>query len=135
MSEVLRQEDAAAKTSDDAEGRAGAGESAALAVGGVAALLVGACCVGPLVFLAIGLGGAWLSNLAALDPYRPVFAGIALFCLALAWRRIFRPATECKAGETCSVPAVRKGYKNGFWAVAALLAVMFSFPYVAPLLY
>ena len=135
MSEVIRREDAAAKTSDDTEGRAGAGESAALAVGGVAALLVGACCVGPLVFVAIGLGGAWLSNLAALDSYRPIFVVIALVSLALAWRRIYRPASDCKPGETCSVPAVRKGYQIGLWAVAALLAVMFSFSYVAPLLY
>ena len=132
MSEVLRRRDATAKASDHTDTRAGGGESAALAVGGIAALLVGACCVGPLALVAIGLGGAWLSNLAALDPYRPIFIAIALVSLAFAWRRIYRPAGECRPGEVCSVPAVRKGYKIGFWVVAAVLVVMFGFPYVAP---
>ena len=132
MSEVLRRENATAKASDPTDTRAGGGESAALAVGGIAALLVGACCVGPLVLVAIGLGGAWLSNLTALDPYRPIFIAIALASLAFAWRRIYRPAGECKVGEMCSVPAVKKGYKIGFWTAAALLVVMFGSPYVAP---
>jgi mercuric ion transport protein len=132
MSEVLGRENATGKASDHTETRAGGGESAALTVGGIAALLVGACCVGPFVLVAIGLGGAWLSNLTALDPYRPIFIAIALVSLAFAWRRIYRPAGECKPDETCSMPAVRKGYKIGFWVVAALLVIMFGFPYVAP---
>ena len=132
MSEVLRRDNATAKASDSTDTRAGVGASAALAVGGIAALLVGACCVGPLLLVAIGFGGAWLSNLAALEPYRPIFIAIALASLAFAWRRIYRPAGECKVGEMCSVPAVKKGYKLGFWAAVALLVVMFGFPYVAP---
>lgn len=132
MSEVRGRDEATAEAGEHTDARAGGGESAALAVGGIAALLVGACCVGPLVLAAIGLGGAWLSNLTALDPYRPIFVAIALVSLAFAWRRIYRPAGECKPGETCSVPAVKKGYAFGFWVVAALLVVMFGFPYVAP---
>ena len=132
MSEVLTRESATAKTSDNAETRAGTGESAALTVGGIAALLVGACCVGPFVLAAIGLGGAWLSNLTALNPYRPIFIGVALVSLAFAWRRIYRPAGACRPGEVCAVPAVRNGYKIAFWVVAALLFAMFGFPYVAP---
>lgn len=132
MSQALRQQDAAGKATDGTGDGAGGGESAALAVGGIAALLVGACCVGPLVLVAIGLGGAWLASLTALDPYRPVFAGIALISLAFVWRRIYRPANACKPGEVCAVPVIRRGYKIGFWAVVALLVVMFGFPYVAP---
>lgn len=130
MSEVLIRENAAA-ASDETQTRKGGAESAALALGGIVALLVGACCVAPLVLIAVGLGGAWLSNLTALDPYRPVFIAIALVSLAFAWRRIYRPVDECKVGDTCSMPAVKKGYKIGFWVVVALLLVMFGFPYVA----
>lgn len=132
MSEALRQHGVAANPMDDTERRGVGGESAALTVGGIAALLVGACCALPLALVAVGFGGAWLANLAALEPYRPVFAGISLICLAFAWRRIYRPVTECKPGEACAVPAVRRWYKIGFWAVAVLLVVMFSFPYVVP---
>ena len=110
-------------------------ESTALAVGGIAALLAGACCVGPLLFVSVGLGGAWLSNLTALEAYRPLFAGAALVCLAFAWRRIFRPDAECKPGEVCAIPVVRSGYKVIFWIVAALLLFMLVFPYFGPLFY
>lgn len=43
-------------------------ESAALAAGGLSAVLASACCLGPLVLVSLGLGGgAWVSN-----PYRDV---------------------------------------------------------------
>ena len=38
-----------------------------LAAGGVAALLASACCLGPLVLITLGVSGAWISNLAALE--------------------------------------------------------------------
>lgn len=113
---------------------AGRKESAALAVGAVSALLVGSCCVVPLVLITMGLGGAWLANLTALEPYRPLFALGALASLAFAWMRIYHSANECKPGEICAAPTIRGRYKIGFWLVAALLVLMFGFPYIAPLL-
>jgi mercuric ion transport protein len=133
MSEAVSQR-AAGELDNPAEGQSSLGESAALTVGGIAALLVGACCLGPLVLVSIGLGGAWLANLTALEPYRPIFAALALVCLAFAWRRIYRPVAECKPGEVCAVPAVRRSYKTAFWFVGLILVVMFAFPYVAPIL-
>ena len=63
----------------------------ALAAGGLAAILASACCLGPLVLVALGFSGAWIGNLTALEPYRPVFIGGALVALFLAYRRIYRP--------------------------------------------
>ncbi len=42
-----------------------------------AAATIGAslCCIGPLVLLSLGIGGAWVSSLTALTPYRPYFIG------------------------------------------------------------
>lgn len=135
MSRALERQGVAVEISKGAEDRTRLGESAALTVGGIAALLVGACCVGPLVFVSIGLGGAWLANLTSLDPYRPIFILIALVALGFAWRRIYRPVTACEPGAACAIPAVRQVYKTGFWLVSVLLVAMFSFPYLAPLFY
>lgn len=110
-------------------------EPAALTAGGIAALLAGACCVAPLVLVSVGLGGAWLANFQLLEPYRPVFIGIALAALGFAGWRIYRPVAECRPGEACAVPRVRRGYRIGFWTVAALLLAMLGLPYVAPLVY
>ena len=112
-----------------------ASEPAALTAGGIAALLAGACCVAPLVFVSLGVGGAWLANFQLLEPYRPVFIAIALASLVFAGWRIFRPAAECRPGEVCAVPQVRRGYRIAFWIVAAVLLVMLTFPYFAPLFY
>lgn len=120
-----------------AEPRAAKGkaESFALTAGGIAALLSGACCVVPLVLVSAGLGGAWLANLQLLEPFRPLFIGIALAAVGFAGWRIYRPAAECGSGQACTVPRVRRGFRIAFWVVAALLVAMLGFPYVAPLLY
>src|SRR6266481_2764971 len=92
-----------------------------LAAGGIAAVLASTCCLGPLVLVVLGLCGAWIGNLTALEPYRPIFIGVALVALFFAWRSIFRPAHDCKPGEVCAVPQIKAAYKIIFWVVAALV--------------
>lgn len=106
-----------------------------LAAGGIAALLASACCLGPLVLIMVGVSGAWIGNLAALEPYRPLFLGVALVALFFAWRRIFRPVEKCQPGELCAVPRVRKGYKAMFWIVSLLVLIALVFPYTLPWFY
>lgn len=106
-----------------------------LIAGGFAAILASTCCLGPLLLVALGFSGAWIGNLTVLEPYRPLFIGAALVALFFAWRRIFRPATDCKPGEVCANPSVRSAYKIVFWVVAALVLVALAFPYVLPLFY
>lgn len=43
-------------------------KAGSLAAAAVAAILASACCLGPLVLLTLGLGGAWVSNLTGLEP-------------------------------------------------------------------
>lgn len=48
-----------------------------LIAGVLAAIGASVCCVGPLVLLALGIGGTWVSKLTAMEPYRPVFICIS----------------------------------------------------------
>ncbi|MBI3523046.1 MAG: mercuric ion transporter MerT [Betaproteobacteria bacterium] len=107
----------------------------ALFAGGLAAILASSCCLGPLVLITLGFSGAWIGNLAALEPYRPLFIGAALVALFFAYRRIWRPAADCKPGEVCAIPQVRTTYQALFWLVVALVLVALVFPYVAPYFY
>lgn len=107
----------------------------ALFAGGVAAILASTCCLGPLVLITLGFSGAWIANLTALEPYRPIFIAAALLALYIAGRRIWRPAPACRPGEVCAVPRVNSAYKALFWGVGALVLAAAAFPYMAPWFY
>ena len=109
----------------------------ALIGGVVAAIAASLCCVGPLVLVMLGVGGAWVGNLAVLEPFRPYFLGAALIALFLAWKKIYRTpaAAACTPGSLCALPQTNRGYKALFWIVAALIAAAFVFPGLAPLFY
>lgn len=107
----------------------------ALLIGGLSALLASTCCLGPLALLALGISGAWISNLSLLEPYRPGFIALAVMALLFAWQRIWRPATVCIAGEVCALPPVRRAYQWLFGLVALLVLVALAFPFLAPLFY
>jgi mercuric ion transport protein len=52
---------------------------------GIGAGIVGSlCCVGSLVLLVLGVSGAWIGQLTAMEPYRPVFIGVMVIFLGLA---------------------------------------------------
>jgi mercuric ion transport protein len=48
-----------------------------------AAVAASACCIGPLVFALLGIGGAGF--LVALEPYRPVFTVVTVGLLSIGW--------------------------------------------------
>lgn len=107
----------------------------ALFAGGAAAILASTCCLGPLVLVSLGISGAWIGNLTVLEPYRPIFIGVALIALFFAARSIFRPAYVCQPGEVCAMPRTRRVYKVLFWICAALVVVAIAYPYVARFFY
>ena len=129
------QKAAALAESKETEIRKPATESAILAAGGIAAILASACCLVPLALVLMGFGGAWLATFKVLEPFRPVLIGIAVLALFFAYRRIFRPVAECKPGEACALPPMRRTYKAMFWVVAGLVGVALTFPYMAPFFY
>ncbi len=113
----------------------GKSKSTALAVGGLAAILASTCCLGPLLLITLGFSGAWIGNLTKLEPYRPIFLGIALVSMFFGWRRIYRPAANCKPEDVCALPQTQHFYKVLFWIVVVLVLIAMTFPYFAPLFY
>ncbi|MEO1765775.1 mercuric ion transporter MerT [Thiobacter aerophilum] len=101
----------------------------------IAAIAASLCCIGPLVLVLLGVGGAWVGNLAALEPFRPFFLAAALIALYLAWKKLYRSPKACTPGSLCAHPATDRLYKALFWLVAVLVGLAFVFPYLAPLFY
>lgn len=103
-----------------------------LLAGVLAAVGASVCCVGPLVLLALGIGGAWVANLTALEPLRPWLIAATLLFLALAFRRLYLQSQVCEPGSACAEPIVLKRQRAIFWVVALALLALLSVPWMAP---
>jgi len=106
-----------------------------LIAGALAAIGASVCCVGPLVLLAMGIGGAWVSNLTAVEPVRPLLIAIALVFLGLAFRRLYLLPVTCEPGTPCADPRTLTRQRLIFWLVAVALIVLLALPLAAPFLY
>jgi mercuric ion transport protein len=107
----------------------------ALLTGGVAAFLASTCCLGPLILITLGVSGAWIGNLAALEPYRPAFILVAVAALFFAGRRIWRSTATCTPGQVCALQRSARTYKLLFGLVALLVIIALAFPVIAPWFY
>ncbi len=101
---------------------------------GLAAIIGSLCCVAPLVFITLGISGAWIGQLTALEPYRPIFIGAMLVFLGLAFRQLYIVPVRCAPGEVCANQRLQRRQRQVFWVVVVGLAALISFPWYAALL-
>lgn len=117
-----------------------------LAAGGLlGAIGTASCCIGPLLLLSLGISGAWIGNLTALEPYKPLFAAVALACIVLGFRQIYFPKAAkaapprsrdaCAANGVCARPATRLFGQFVLWSATVLVVLALSIDWWAPLLY
>jgi mercuric ion transport protein len=110
-------------------------------VGGaiVAAFASSLCCLGPLLFAALGLGGAGL--LAKLEAYRPHFAALTLALLGagfhLTYRRPSLAPDAARGGPACDceLPRANRIGRVMLWIATVVVAGFLSFPYLARVLF
>ncbi len=109
----------------------------AASVGGaiVAAFASSLCCLGPLLFAALGLGGAGL--LVELQAFRPYFAALTLVLLGAGFFFTYRrprpaPATAA-AGPACDceLPRANRFGRVMLWIATVVVAGLLGFPYLA----
>jgi mercuric ion transport protein len=119
--------------------------------GGVLAASLGSlCCMGPLLFVTLGVGAGLASTF---EPLRPLFAVAMLGLFAIAFYTVYgrrvAPETlgqsgastdggrvseacatgaDCAAGEACAVPRDRRREKVILWSAALLALVLWTLP-------
>jgi mercuric ion transport protein len=105
------------------------------AAGGIlAALGAASCCVVPFALFLLGVSGAWIGNLTALERYQPVFAAIAAACLGYGFYLIYRrPKIACAEGSYCASPSSSRFAKIGLWTALILVVIAIGFPRIAAL--
>ena len=110
-----------------------------LSVSGLsAALLASICCIGPLVFAALGVGvGAtgFLADTAGvlkgLLPYRSAFIGLTILLLGIGFYLAYRKpeSARCAPGEVCAQGNLQGGNRTWLWIMASLALVLVLAPY------
>jgi mercuric ion transport protein len=104
----------------------------------ISAFIASACCVGPLVFALLGLGGAGL--LVKFEPYRPYFMVATFALLGAGFYFTYREpktASVIEGGPECTCPAPRanRAGKVMLWIATVLVVGFLSFPFIAPHLF
>lgn len=108
-------------------------------VGGVgAALLASVCCIGPIVFVALGVGvgatGLWAGMagfLKELLPYRPAFISLTILLLGIGFYLAYKKpeSVRCASGEGCAQGNLKGGKRTWLWIMASLALVLVLAPY------
>jgi mercuric ion transport protein len=107
----------------------------ALAGGVLAGIGASACCVGPFLLLSLGIGGAWIGHLTALEPYRPIFIGLTVLFLGLAFRKLYLVPQNCAREENCIADRTRHLQRILFWIFVPISLGLVASPWILPLFY
>ena len=100
----------------------------------VAAFLASLCCVGPLVFVSLGVGAGLASRF---EPLRPLFTILTLGLLALGFYTVYgagfntggqQAAAACGPDGECAVPRNRSREKVLLWMATLVALVVLTFP-------
>lgn len=103
-------------------------ETTSLTAGLASAVGASACCVLPLTLVSVGLGGAWVSQLRALERFAPVFIGVAVVAFAYAFYRLYLKPAPCAPRAQCAPPASRRRQRIAFWATLVTAKLLIVFP-------
>ncbi len=97
----------------------------------VTALLASVCCVGPFVLVMLGISGAWIGNLTAFEPYKPVFILFTIGFLVAGFYSVYKkPKEECEPDSLCANPQTKKAQKAGLWIATAVVVFLLTLPYL-----
>jgi mercuric ion transport protein len=112
------------------------GRQRLVAVGGIlGALAASSCCIVPLILFSLGIGGAWIGNLTALAPYKPLFVTGTTGVLGYGFYLVYwKPRRACANDASCARPIPSRLVQLALWLATVLVAAAFAFDYVAPLL-
>jgi mercuric ion transport protein len=127
--------EAVGRTSDDIAApvdRRGIGASLG-AIG--AALLASLCCIGPVLFVTVGVGAGLAGRF---EPLRPVFTILTVGLIAAGFYSVYgrRGARDgeasCDANGVCNVPRSHTRDKAVLWAAALIALALLTFPRWSP---
>jgi mercuric ion transport protein len=104
------------------------------AVGGViGALAASSCCILPVIFFSLSIGGAWIGNFTQLAPYQPYFIAATLAFIGAGYWLVYRSSkVACVAGDACARQLPSRLVKIGLIAATVVVIATVAFDFLAP---
>lgn len=99
-----------------------------------AAFTASLCCIGPVLFVTVGVGASLGSSLG---PLRPFFTVLVVAALAVGFYTVYGRTAQpagCAPGDACTVPPSRRRNAVILWTATVLAAILWSFNYWSTLL-
>ncbi len=104
-----------------------------IAAGGIlGAIAASSCCIVPLVLFSLGISGAWIGNLTALAPYKPIFIVLTLGFLGYGYWLVYRKPKACTDGAACARPLPNRLVKSALWLSTAIIVLALIWPWLLP---
>lgn len=130
MGETILRDRAVSPAKRDRLGRAA--ESALSSGSLLAALATSSCCLIPFVLFSLGISGAWIGDLTAMEPFQPVFFAAAVTMIGLGFLHVRRRSrgAACKPGTPCGDPRADRLTRTVLWVAAVLVITGMAFPWI-----
>lgn len=87
-----------------------------------------ACCAGPLILVLLGFSGATAARLERLEQFQPLFAGLTLLFMGLAFHSLYIKPRQCEPGAVCELTPVVRKQRVTFWFVVAFIGSLAMLP-------
>lgn len=90
------------------------------------------CCLIPFALFSLGVSGAWIGNLTALEPYKLAFFAASLALIGTGSLRVHRRShgAACQPDTACADPRADRFTKAALWAASALTVAGMAFPWL-----
>lgn len=98
------------------------------------ALAASTCCIVPLILFSLGISGAWIGNLTALEPFKPIFIVLTLGFLGYGYWLVYRKPNACVDGATCAKPLTNRVVKSALWVSTVLILIALFWNWIAPVI-
>ena len=95
------------------------------------AFLAALCCIGPVLFVTLGIGAGLASRF---EPLRPIFTILTVGLITIGFYTVYgrRPASavgeSCDAEGACIVPRSRRREKTLLWIATFVALLLLTFP-------
>jgi mercuric ion transport protein len=92
------------------------------------AFIASLCCIGPVIFAILGLGGAGI--FLGLETYRPYFIILTIIFLGISFYLTYRKREVVCEDGTCIIQRGSRWSKISLWMITLFAVLFMVFPYI-----